>query len=162
MTVDARSKLPTRVLEIDGDKHDFQLRLVEAGGLHGRYIALSHCWGTDRHIVTNRANLQSHKLMVGFGQLPKTFQDAVIFARALGIHYLWIDSLCIVQDDVQDWKNEAGKMASVYRDAYCTIAATGSQGDQEGMFVDRAAQDVCYLRYNAEERDIMVTYSTLR
>lgn len=135
-----------------------QPRLLETHGLKGQYVALSHCWGLNRHIVTNKINLDTHKRSIPFGSLPKTFQDAVVLTKRIGIHYIWIDSLCIIQDDVQDWKSEAAKMADVYRDAYCTLAATGSRGDHEGIFVQRTSQDICTLRYNAKDIDLLVTY----
>ena len=150
--------LPTRVLDVGATNDSCQVRLLKTHGLSGQYIALSHCWGVNRHIVTNLDNLELHERRIPYESLPQTFQDAVIIARSVGIRYVWIDSLCIVQDDIQDWKNEAAKMADVYRNAYCTIAATGSRGDQEGIFVDRADQDICTLRYNANNMDLLITY----
>ena len=79
-------------------------------------------------------------------------------ARNIGIGWLWIDSLCIIQDDADDWIREASKMADVYSNAYCTIAATGSHGDQEGMFVERKQQDIVTLRYGAMNMNLMITY----
>ena len=150
--------LPTRVLDVGATNDPSQLRLLTTQGLSGQYIALSHCWGLNRHIVTNLNNLELHERRIPYESLPKTFQDAVVITRSVGIRYIWIDSLCIVQDDIQDWENEAAKMADVYRNAYCTIAATGSRGDQEGIFDDRTEQDICTLRYDAENTDLLITY----
>ena len=150
--------LPTRVLDIGATNGSCQLRLLKTHGLNGQYIALSHCWGLNRHIVTNLDNLELHEQRIPYESLPKTFQDAVVITRSVGIRYIWIDSLCIVQDDIQDWKNEAAKMADVYRNAYCTIAAAGSRGDQEGIFVERPEQDICTLRYDAKNTDLLITY----
>jgi hypothetical protein len=69
--------------------------------------------------------------------MPKTFQDAINFTRDLNLQLLWIDSLCIIQGDEDDWNQEAAKMASVYRHSWITLAATGSNGCQEGLFLDR-------------------------
>lgn len=124
----------------------------------GPYVALSHCWGTARHIVTEKKNIEVHKKSLALELLPKTFQDAVEFTRAIGVRYLWIDSLCIIQDDLNDWKREAAKMANVYQNAYCTIAATGSKGDQDGIFIPRVKQDVCSLEYIAANTTITATY----
>jgi hypothetical protein len=71
---------------------------------------------------------------IDWHELPKTFQDAIIFTRALGINYLWIDSLCIVQDDLEDWRHEAAKMADIYESCYFTLAATHSHSDSGGCF----------------------------
>ena len=150
--------LPTRVLDVGATNGSCQLRLLKTHGLGGQYIALSHCWGLNRHIVTNVNNLELHERRIPYESLPKTFQDAALITRSVGIRYLWIDSLCIIQDDIQDWKSEAAKMADVYRNAYCTIAATGSRGDQEGILVDRTGQDICTLRYEANNTDLLITY----
>ena len=150
--------LPTRVLDVGATIDSCQLRLLKTHGLCGQYIALSHCWGLNRHIVTNLNNLELHERRIPYESLPKTFQDAVVITRSMGMRYIWIDSLCIVQDDIQDWKNEASKMADVYRNAYCTVAATGSRGDQDGIFAARTEQDICTLRYDAKNTDLLITY----
>lgn len=67
-------------------------------------------------------------------KLPKTFQDAVHLARVLEVRYLWIDALCIVQDDVEDWKAEAGRMAEIYANSHLTISATASKDPTGGLF----------------------------
>jgi hypothetical protein len=69
-------------------------------------------------------------------ELPKTFQDAVDVTKALGIRYLWIDSFCIIQDDENDWGTQASLMASIYENAYITLAAGGSDSDDGGFFAE--------------------------
>ncbi|KAF1924124.1 heterokaryon incompatibility, partial [Didymella exigua CBS 183.55] len=69
--------------------------------------------------------------------LPKTFQDAVLVTRALGLRYLRIDSLCTLQDSHTDWEREASRMASVYMDAYVTISAAASSNSDGGLFFKR-------------------------
>jgi hypothetical protein len=78
------------------------------------------------------------------GDLPRTFQDAIAMTRKLGVRYMWIDSLCICQDDVKDWERESARMAAVYSNAYLTIAATGSSDAGGGLFFDRPGRS--YLR----------------
>jgi hypothetical protein len=68
-----------------------------------------------------------------FKDLPQTFQDAVIVTRSLGYRYLWIDSLCILQDDLTDWVKESCQMRSYYKNAILSIAADVSVGDEEGF-----------------------------
>lgn len=150
-------KLPARVLDVGPSKGSCdELQLTE--DFRGPYVALSHCWGTTRHLVTEKNTIESHKKGIPLQKLPKTFQDAVIFTKDIGLRYLWIDSLCILQDDIKDWKNEAAKMGDVYQNAYCTIAATGSKGDQEGIFIQRSKQDAHSLWYDAANIHIAVTY----
>lgn len=128
------AKMPTRVIDIEADV----IRLVETQtGDTGEYIALSHCWGgPENHpLKTTHANYNDHMNGLQLNSLPKTFKDAVKIARHLGVKYLWIDSLCIIQDDVGDWKKEAACMGAVYEYAKLTIAAAGAQNSTEGCFV---------------------------
>jgi len=64
---------------------------------------------------------------IKFSHLSQTFQDAVKLVKQLGQHYLWIDSLCIIQDDKTDWAIEAAAMAAVYGNSIFTIFALSSQ-----------------------------------
>jgi hypothetical protein len=66
--------------------------------------------------------------------MPKTFQDAVIITRSLGVKYLWIDSLCIIQDNMDNWNIEAARMKSVYAGCYTMIAADNSINSHGGCF----------------------------
>lgn len=66
--------------------------------------------------------------------MPQTFVDAIIVARYLGIRYLWIDSLCICQDDVDDWARESARMCDVYSNAHLVIAANRSGNSAGGCF----------------------------
>lgn len=152
-------RLPARVLDLRPleSTSSNSPRLTEE--FCGPYVALSHCWGSTRHIITEKNNIESHRKGIPLQQLPKTFQDAIVFTKGIGLRYLWIDSLCIIQDDINDWKNEAAKMADVYRNAYCTMAAAGSKDDEEGIFTKRSEQDVCVLRYSAANTYIAATYA---
>ncbi len=127
-------KLPTRVLDVTAAQINGKVRLIETHGMEGVYITLSHCWGPSQPLPTTSATLQSHKEGILFSQLPKTFQDAVIISRRLGIRYLWIDSLCIIQGDSEDWERESSKMADVYSQSWLTIAASASTGADSGCF----------------------------
>jgi hypothetical protein len=91
--------------------------------------------------------------------LPKTFVDAITIARYLDIRYLWIDSLCIVQDDDQDWQTESAKMADIYQACLMTIAATGSSGADSGLFHDNpnvADKDMATSSNNPDHKGIFM------
>jgi len=103
--------------------------------MSGRYATLSHCWGGYLPLITTLSTLAERKKEVKYGDLPKTFQDAVIISRQLRIQYLWIDALCIIQDSVEDWEVESSRMADIYRNSYLTIAATSAKDSKEGCFV---------------------------
>ncbi|KAH8685794.1 heterokaryon incompatibility protein-domain-containing protein, partial [Tricladium varicosporioides] len=85
---------------------------------------------------TSRSNIEERQNQ-GFdiGILPQTFQDAVNVTRKLGKQYLWVDSLCIIQydDNFEDWKKESSRMEAVFRNAYCTIAATAAEDSTKGF-----------------------------
>jgi hypothetical protein len=128
--------LPTRLLDLgQPEETDFQgsIRLVENCEQQAEYACLSHCWGTSQKLTTTRANLDDHKERIDLARLPKTFQDAVIVSRKLGIRYLWIDSLCIIQNDEDDWSREASKMAQVYQNSSLCIAASSVSDDAGGL-----------------------------
>jgi hypothetical protein len=115
--------LPTRVIDL-GDKDSSRVHLVESHGLLGRYVALSHCWGDREPTTTTSDNYVSHKNEgIAICDLPQTFRDAIEVVRALGFQYLWIDCLCIIQQDGEDWRREAPRMLEVYANAVVTVAS---------------------------------------
>lgn len=75
------------------------------------------------------------QIRIPWAELPNTFQDAITVTRMLGLKYIWIDSLCIVQDDAQDWEREAAKMAIIFEAAYVTIAATAASNGSVCIFL---------------------------
>ncbi|KAH9219436.1 heterokaryon incompatibility protein-domain-containing protein, partial [Leptodontidium sp. 2 PMI_412] len=83
--------------------------------------------------------------------LPRTFQDAILIARNLRLRYLWIDSLCIVQDDTQDWMTESAKMMDYYLKAHITISALRASDSQEGILGDRIIEKQLYIRSKREQ-----------
>ena len=95
-----------------------------------------------------RDNLQAFQQEIPFDRLPKTFADAAMVTLKLDHHYLWIDSLCILQDDESDWLRESPRMGDVYRNAVCNIAALGAMGDHEGCFAKRAALGFLPLEFS--------------
>jgi Heterokaryon incompatibility protein (HET) len=131
---------PSRVLEVrriaGGENIAIRLRLQEdlaqLPDLH--YATLSHCWGKSKHLVLKQSLLSQFREDIPLPDLPKTFQDAAILMALLDISYLWIDSLCIVQDSKADWTKEAHLMSRVYGEAYLNVTATASKSDEEGIF----------------------------
>lgn len=127
--------MPTRVIDVGNGK----VRLIETveetiPDAERRYFALSHCWGTTRIITTTNGNLKRHLEDISFQELSKTFQDAVTTTRRLSFRYLWIDSLCIIQDSKSDWEREAVQMCDIYRNATLTLGAAHASGCEEGCF----------------------------
>lgn len=123
--------LPQRFLHIEPSNP----RLVLSGIDTTRYIALSYCWGKTQNVTTILKNLDSH-MQVGTPreQLPQTYIDLITIAQYMGVKYVWIDALCIIQDSKQDWATEASKMCSVYEQAYLTVSADCSVDTTAGIF----------------------------
>ncbi|RYP78176.1 hypothetical protein DL771_000653 [Monosporascus sp. 5C6A] len=101
------------------------------------YAALSYCWGGDQVHKTTTENLPRYSLNVQWENLPKTIQDAVTVAAALDIEYLWVDSICIVQDDDDDKAREIADMPSIYNGATLTIVAATAKTAKDGFLHDR-------------------------
>lgn len=89
------------------------------------------------HFTTTSSSLAGRFQGIRLAELPKTFRDAVIITRTLGVRYLWIDSLCIIQDDVKDWETESKNMAEVFQNSILTIAASASPDNRTGCFLQR-------------------------
>lgn len=113
--------LPTRVIRIQDDDN---LHLV-SGLSPGKYTILSYCWGGPQQFITTTDVVESRRAGFKTYQLPKTLQDAVKLTKSLGLEYLWIDALCILQDSPDDKEIELPKMPSYYRNSYLTICASG-------------------------------------
>ena len=143
--------LPRRVIWVGSeDREEPRLALTDGGGLE-RYAALSHCWGDPEKILdTKTLTLQERLHCISLSALPKTFQDAVIITRNLGLKFLWIDSLCILQDSKEDWEIESAKMASIYANAFVTISASGSPDSQGGCFLDSGNRSIHIPSTNRE------------
>jgi len=127
------SVLPSRVINV-GTLGSTKVFLYTSRIKFGRYTALSHCWGKAPTARTTTQNFRQRQQGIPFDVLPQTFQDAVMVTRSLGIKYLWIDSLCIIQDDETDWQRESGNMSSIYSNAYFVIGADSS-ADCNGGFL---------------------------
>ncbi|KAF2746709.1 HET-domain-containing protein [Sporormia fimetaria CBS 119925] len=101
------------------------------------YATLSHRWGECHPLKTLHLNYSHHTKCIRFKQLPKTFQDAVNFTRKMGVRYLWIDSLCLVQDDDGEKEREIPHMAYIYSHAVFNIAACAAEDSGRGLFSRR-------------------------
>lgn len=128
--------LPTRVVDTGVDAAFQDLHIVNGDGMRAPYVALSHCWGGKIHPLLTTLTLDSFAAALPYDELPPNFRDAITITRAMGIRYLWIDSLCIVQDSKQDWEKESVRMADIYRDSIFTISALSSAGSKCGILVE--------------------------
>ena len=121
-----------RLLRILGDGI---VQLVDSDITSTTYVALSYTWGSVKAPwKTIRSNISTRQHGFGIQELPKTLVDAVHITCAIQVQYLWVDSICIIQDDIEDWAKEAEKMADIYLGAYLTIAADSSRDSYAGIF----------------------------
>jgi hypothetical protein len=123
---------------------------------HSAYIALSHCWGSGSFLCTTSKNIESHEAEIHYSKLPYTFQDAITVALEMGVSYIWIDSLCIVQDLEDDWARHAEMMDKIYENALF-VAAAVSSSDSSVQFLgpDAPTQRYIYrtIRIDAPAKD---------
>jgi hypothetical protein len=100
------------------------------------HACLSHCWGSGKPISKILVGTLREYLTVGIeiGSLPLSFRDAVEVYKRLGITYIWIDSLCIIQNNVDDWRIQATLMVDLYENARITVAAAASHNPTQGCF----------------------------
>ncbi|RSL56405.1 hypothetical protein CEP54_008832 [Fusarium duplospermum] len=154
--------LPTRLLDLwTGD--DGLIKLYETlGGETDLYIALSHCWGPKglpAAAKTTSATINDRMQGIRIEALPKSFRDAIAICHELGIRYLWIDSLCIIQQDKDDWEKECSRMRDVYRNSYLTISVALSRDSSEGCFSTRPSKHlstkVGSINHQGQAYDIM-------
>ncbi|KAK4943210.1 hypothetical protein LTR10_017234 [Elasticomyces elasticus] len=135
------SSMPKRLMFLGNSNDDsFQNQLKLADTFDSKYIpyvALSYCWGASKHIITKSANYDQHLHNISWSAIPATYRDAINFTRALGYRYLWIDALCIIQDDKQDWSHEAAHMADIYSDAILVISAANATHVGFGLLRER-------------------------
>jgi hypothetical protein len=127
---------PTRLIEIgQPEPHKLRVRLSsELDDDVSPYATLSHCWGNSKAL--RLTSITTHELSTGIAisKLAKTFQDAVFTAQSLDIKFLWIDSLCILQDSTEDWQRESALMSHVYRYGLINIAASVAADSDAGFF----------------------------
>lgn len=130
---------PTRVLDVGVLDFDPIVRLFSPPSEKPiTYNTLSHRWGTSKFLSLLLNNQRDLEHGVPLRNLKQTFQDAVLITRRLGVRYLWIDCLCIIQDSKEDWRVESARMGEVYKYGHCNIAAAKSTDDvDEGCYVKR-------------------------
>ncbi|ERF70188.1 hypothetical protein EPUS_00376 [Endocarpon pusillum Z07020] len=130
------SLLPSRVIDVGSYCGDETLRLRQCSGQKAPYVTLSHCWGPSNPARTTSACYNNYLKSIPLAGLPRTYRDAVAVTRFLGIRYLWIDSLCIIQDSTGDWEKECVKMSKTYENSTVTIAGPDAPHCHAG-FLDR-------------------------
>ncbi|KAK1756993.1 heterokaryon incompatibility protein-domain-containing protein, partial [Echria macrotheca] len=157
-----QSVLPTRLISV-GKVGESMVRLRKDGDWDGEnrgYATLSYCWGQIPQFKATKANIVDLYRGFPLTSLSQTVQDAVEVTRSLGLPFLWVDALCIIQDDEADKSREIEQMATIYRNTAVTIAALSATGATKGFLrVPRPRPQSCEILLPLGSRDQVGTIS---
>lgn len=128
--------LPSRVIDLGAGAP--RLIVVKDDTPILPYATMSHCWGSYMPLLLLSSNIAELQKRIPISQLSKSFQDAFLITQRLGLNYIWIDSLCIIQDSAEDWESESQSMSKVYSNSYCNIAAAHATDGTYGCFIERS------------------------
>ncbi|KAJ3522989.1 hypothetical protein NM208_g12629 [Fusarium decemcellulare] len=128
--------LPTRVLDLNDP---YSVKLRETQSERGQYAALSYCWGKKQQSPSLTSSSRDSFTNLQISSLPLTIQDAIRVTRQIGLRYLWVDALCIIQDSKEDKDTEIARMAEYYQSASITIFAASASGSDQGFLASTAS-----------------------
>jgi hypothetical protein len=135
------SFFPDRVLDLEaGGPETVKLRSQLSFKGDTKYATLSYCWGNSNHLRLEKATLDRFQDGINVAELPKTMQQAVAIVRELDLDFLWIDSLCIIQDSTDDWRAQSAMMGSIYQHSHISLAASSSTDSEGGLTFERDPQ----------------------
>lgn len=129
----SRGVSPHRLIRLSRPGEPESARLQVTGSQHDEYVALSYCWGGPQVHATRRATYNTYLEELPYAQLPQTILDSFRVTRNLGLSYIWIDSLCIIQDDPEDVTREISMMGQIYQNAFLTISAGRASTCNDGF-----------------------------
>jgi hypothetical protein len=138
-TVNRQKWHPKRLIDVGlADSTRWRLVYAQSEHLHSAfYMTLSYRWGLSQSYKLTSQSLAQFTQGLPIEDLPKTFREAITVLHRFSVRYLWVDSLCILQDSKIDWEREASSMRDVYANSVCNIAATASNGPHDGLFRSR-------------------------
>ncbi|KAF4490842.1 hypothetical protein CGGC5_v002464 [Colletotrichum fructicola Nara gc5] len=139
--------LPTRLIDVGQSEMDvprliFTKDAFNLGTIDDlEYAALSYCWGPKRdalkQVKTTKSTIAAHCQGMPLSSLSPVVRDTVKVCWALGIRYLWVDALCIIQGDKEDWDQESQMMGHVYYSCSVAICPVSSESCLEGYLGTR-------------------------
>ncbi|KAF4629490.1 hypothetical protein G7Y89_g8656 [Cudoniella acicularis] len=136
-------KLPTTVLDVLSPNPKLH---ISAPDERGEYVALSYCWGGPQ-LMTTKDTLQANMAGIALHTLSQTIQDAIHITRKLGVRYLWVDALCIVQDDEASQLKEIDQMGKIYSNAALTISAASAAHATDGFLHKPFTSNGCEIPF---------------
>lgn len=154
--------LPTRVVDV-GSSNEHTKLITTDGKTSKPYVALGYSWGKSPNLRLLAKDLLSYSQRgIPFKAMPKSVQDAVIITRTLGVQYLWVDALCIMQDSSSDWDKEAAMMGDIYSNATVVMKAASTADCQDGLYRARERDEVADLNLKVELEDGSLGFASLR
>ncbi|KAI2608030.1 heterokaryon incompatibility protein-domain-containing protein [Hypoxylon sp. NC1633] len=141
----SNSWYPTRLLEIPPLGNALAFRLIETAeqdlqtSAPATYAILSHCWGGKLPLRLLSHNQHTYKTSIAVISTPRLYLDAAKVVFDLGLRYIWKDSLCIIQDSVQDWRQESALMGQIYQNSVFNIEAVSANDCSVSLFASRDA-----------------------
>jgi hypothetical protein len=136
--------LPKRVLDIANHVFLYESRPGEVAP----YATLSYCWGKGVPLTTTTRNIAHHRAEIPLSAVPRTLRESIVFAKALGFRYIWIDALCIIQDSEQDWAEQAADMTRIYQGCSINIAVSDAPSSDAGLAVALDESSLLVVSYN--------------
>lgn len=150
-------KLPNYVIDVCPSSTGVAARLYKPKrGEEAKYLCLSYCWGNKKQATTTQANLEQHLQEIPIEKLGLTVQDAIETTRRLGFRYLWVDALCIAQDDDKQKANEVKIMSHIYKNATAVISAAAASCSSEGFL--RMDRDMEIVRSFARPKSAVFSF----
>ncbi|KAN0090087.1 HET domain containing protein [Hyaloscypha variabilis] len=142
--------MPTRLVDV-GQAGSLRIVETKPNLIHAPYATLSYCWGGKNQLQLTESSLEDFKVEIPAWQLSFAILDEIYVVRQLKLRYLWVDSLCIIQNSKSDWEKEVITMGEVFRNSAITIAALGAKHSEEGLFARR--DPLIYQPCNLFRRD---------
>lgn len=157
-----RVRAPTRLIDVGLPDGSEQPRLCLSNENITSWVALSYCWGGPSEFMLTEQTMEYLIRGVPLFNFPATLRDAVTITRALNIKHLWIDAICIKQDDRSDWLRECGRMRDVYKDATVTVIASDSASSNAGIFAKRIqSEPLPFPWYSSDGSQVSVQEHTV-
>ena len=149
---------PKRLLQCLSDG---SVRLTTRSPTQRDYIALSYCWGNGKAVMkTKKATEGDHQCGIPGKDLPRLFQEAVSLAHGLNV-YLWIDSLCIIQDSDKDKEEEMMQMSDIFAGALVVAVAASAESPLDSLLEVKPQSDQSHtwrtaslIRYEETDLDV--------
>jgi len=157
--------MPSRLLEISEVCGELRVHLRDRSQLqHARYLTLSHCWGPsgNQKLQLTTKTLKAFHEGIAVSNLKPTFRDMAHLTWQLRFRLMWIDCMCIMQDDKKDWAKESAMMGKVYANSWLNVSAGATGDGHSSLYVDRDGSSLVHYIRRPETRisEIFDQYET--